>query len=108
MKKGITFGDKYNPAMKITDQAAADAYFEQCVKHTMSFNHSRAEAESIERENLGYFTGYYDDTTRERIERLFHCAHPIFGKIAENGPPTPEEAFRKGVELGSTHNIGAR
>jgi hypothetical protein len=28
MKKDITIGEKYNPAIKITDQAEADRYFD--------------------------------------------------------------------------------
>ena len=58
------------------------------------------EVEAIERENIAYFAGYYDNETRARVERLFECAHPIFGAIAEKGPPSPELAFAKGQVLG--------
>ena len=101
MEKNITIGDKYGPAMKITDQAEADAYFEQCVQHSMSFGRTREEAESIERSNLGYYAGYCNTETRWRVERLFKCAHPIFGAIAEKGEPSPDEAFRMGQEFGA-------
>jgi hypothetical protein len=84
----ITIGQKYRPAMGITDQAEADRYFEECVAHTMRHGASREKAEEIEKHNLGYFAGYYSHATRERVERLFRCAHPIFGSIAENGAPT--------------------
>lgn len=95
----ITIGDKYGPAMKITDQAEADAYFVRCVEHTMQFvGGSREEAERIERVNLGYYAGYYDDETRKRVERLFKCAHPIFGKIEEVGAPSAEEALQAGLD----------
>jgi len=94
-----TIGEKYHPAMEITDQEEADAYFEKCVQHTMSFGHeTRERAEEIERMNLGYFAGYYDTETRLRVEKLFKCAHPIFGK-AVDGTPTPEEAFEAGKKL---------
>lgn len=93
----ITIGDKYGPAMKIEDQAEADAYFEACVAHTMQFGgKDRAEAEHIERSNLGYYAGYYDNETRHRVERLFRCAHPVFGRIAAVGAPTTEEALQAG------------
>jgi len=98
MDKKITIGDKYGPAMKMRDQAVADAYFEQCVAHTMSWGRSREEAEKTERANLGYFAGYYDDETRERVERLFRCSHPVFGSIAVDGPPTPEQCVRAGED----------
>jgi hypothetical protein len=100
MKQNITAGEKYGPAMKITEQAAADAYFEECVQHNMTFGTAREEAEKIEHANLGYWAGYYNNETRERVERLFRCAHPIFGAISQNGPPTPEEAFEAGVQAG--------
>ena len=97
----ITVGEKYNPAMEITSQAEADEYFEACVEHQMDFGgKTRQEAEVIERVNLGYYAGYYSDETRERVERLFRCQHPIFGSIAQNGPPDQEEVFRKGLDLG--------
>ena len=98
MKKKITYRDKYGPAMKITDQKEADAYFKECVEHCMSFGNSREKAEDIERQNFGYYAGYYDHETRVRVEKLFMCKHPVFGS-AEDGQPTPEEAFEMGKNL---------
>jgi hypothetical protein len=95
----ITIGDKYGPAMKITDQGEADEYFEACVRHSMGHGKTREEAEQVERSNLGYFAGYYDHETRGRVERLFKCAHPVFGAIAEKGPPSAEEAYNAGVAI---------
>lgn len=96
LPRNITIGDKYRPAMAVKTQDDADACFEALVEHTMGWGKSRAEAETIERANLGYYAGYYDSETRERVERLFKCAHPIFGAIAEKGPPTAAEALEKG------------
>ncbi len=94
----MTCGELYDPAMEIQSQAHADAYFEILVAYCMKrHNKTRQEAEVIQRSNLGYYAGYYDNETRERVERLFKCAHPVFGKIAENGPPSPEQAFHMGV-----------
>jgi hypothetical protein len=100
MKDPITIGEKYGPAMEIKDQDAADAYFEECVQHMMTHGHSRQEAENIERRNLGYYAGYYGSETRERVERLFRCSHPVFGSIT-SGLPTPSEAFELGRKGGS-------
>ena len=102
MKKKITHGDKYDPAMKITDQKEANEYFEECIEHCMSFGKSREQAEDIERQNLGYWAGYYDHETRLRVEKLFSCKHPVFG-LAEDGAPTPEEAFDLGRKLALGH-----
>jgi hypothetical protein len=95
----ISIGDKYSPAMEMREEAAAAEYFERLVGHSMGFGYPREEAERIERENLGYFAGYYDHETRERVERLFACAHPIFGKISEH-VPTPEECLLTGMQIG--------
>ena len=96
-----TIREKYGPAMAITDQAVADAYLEKCVRHSLLFGNSREQAESVERSNLGYFAGYCDHKTRTRVERLFYCSHPIFGSIADNGPPTTEQAFEMGFKRGA-------
>lgn len=93
LPREITIGAKYGPAMDITDQAEADAYFEQCVEHTMSFGKSRDEAERIERQNLGYFSGYYSSETADRVFRLFKCEHPVFG----TSHPTAAEALGAGM-----------
>jgi hypothetical protein len=107
MPADISNADKYGPAMGITDQAEADAYLAACVEHTQRATPPELGsvmpaplAEAIERSNLGYFAGYYDNETRERVERLFRCEHPVFGSIAKNGPPTPEQALAAGRAFG--------
>ena len=77
MKELITAGEKYGPAMKIETQEEADAYFEECVQHTMSLGKSRETAEEIERQNFGYYAGYCSTETQGRINRLFKTKHPI-------------------------------
>ena len=101
--KEINIKDKYGPAMIIKDQAEADTYFERCVEHNMSFGNTREKAESIERQNLGYYAGYYDNETRVRVEKLFKCQHPVFGN-ASNGVPTAEEAFEMGRKMGANND----
>lgn len=96
-----TLGELYSPAMQIQDQASADACFASLVEYNMTrFGQSRADAEKEMRINLGYWAGYFDNETRERVERLFKCAHPIFGAISEVGAPTPEQAFELGRKMG--------
>lgn len=94
----VTLGEKYGPAMEITDQSEADEYFEALVEHTMLFGKIKEEAEKIERINLGYYAGYYNLETRLRVERLFGCEHPFFGPAAD-GQPTAEEALEMGRQL---------
>jgi hypothetical protein len=103
--RGKNIGDVYGPAMKIIDQKHADECFEGLVVENLSArpNITREQAEQTQRSNLGYYAGYYDNETRERVERLFKCAHPIFGDIATNGAPTAEQAFKMGVKEGRKH-----
>ena len=94
-----TIGEVYGPGMEITDPEEASEYFEAVVKHTMEVKPCfRSEAEEIVKSNLGYYAGYYSNETRKRVEKLFNCAHPIFGSISSHGTPTPEEAFQMGLD----------
>lgn len=95
----VTIGEKYGPAMEITDPQQAAEYFEACVAHTMSFGKSRAEAESIERQNLGYYAGYCNTATQVRVEKLFGGVHPVFGSVIENGRPSDEQAIEAGKRM---------
>jgi len=103
-----TNGQLLSPAMKITEQADADVYFERLVRHGMRLDPelSRETAEENLRSNLGYWAGYCDHETRLRVERLFRCEHPIFGD-AKKGPPTPQEAFDHGVRV-ATERMAAK
>jgi hypothetical protein len=95
-KDKLTFGEALEPAMKIDNKEDAKIYLDAYVASIMKDGKSQKEATEIAKSNLGYFAGYYSAETREQVERLFDCAHPIFGKIAVKGQLTPEEAFEMG------------
>lgn len=105
-KEKLTYGECLNPAMAITDEADAQQYLADYTafiqraldKEPRSDGKTAAE---IARDNLGYYAGYYSADTRERVERLFKCAHPVFGSISRNGAPTAEEAFEAGKRMGA-------
>lgn len=93
----MTLGDCYHPAMKCQTQEEADAWFEALVERDIRVHGlSREKAEAQERSNIGYFSGYYDNETAQRVFRLFRCAHPIFGTAR----PTADEALNMGKQLG--------
>jgi hypothetical protein len=95
----MTIGEIGDRACAITEQADAEVYLEQLVERaTRLYGQTREEATSIIKENLGYYAGYYNNETRARVERLFKCAHPVFGAISK-GAPTMEEAFAAGQVL---------
>jgi hypothetical protein len=92
-----TNGQTLGPAMEITEQAEADAYFETLVQHGMRLDPSLGRELAVKnlRGSLGYWAGYYGHETRLRVERLFRCTHPVFGS-AENGLVDPKDAFEAG------------
>lgn len=102
-----TIGQRYGPAMSIKTQEDADAYLKRlvndCVERTAM---GRREAESVEKSNIAYYAGYYGDETRERVERLFGCTHPVFGSIAKNGPPSTLDAFNAGIRMAQAKGDG--
>lgn len=95
---GSTFGELLGPAMTITDQGEADAYFEALVDRVMEIEAARGtplereKAAAIQRNNLGYYAGYYDGETMARVNRLYRTRHPIFGDTA----PAPAAALHAG------------
>jgi len=97
----LTYSDTLGPAMEITDEEDATNYLKEYVwfLHEHSPKKEIDELLQIARKNLGYFAGYYDTETRLRVERLFNCQHPIFGKASE-GVPSPKEAFEAGFKMG--------
>lgn len=95
----MTAGEVMGPIMKITRQEDADEVFAAYVESLIKTGRTQEEAESIVKSNIGYWGGYYDHETRLRLEKLFNCSHPVFGKAADH-KPTAREAFEAGVRLG--------
>lgn len=98
---------KFEEAIKVEDQDAADLIFERMIWECMGENGGmdREEAIATLKDNLGYFAGYYDNDTRARVEKLYRCAHPVFGPIATVKPPTPDEALQLGRLSGEKGKI---
>lgn len=57
-------------------------------------------AEHAARQRIGYYAGHASHATRDRVERLFKTAHPIFGAIRYNGPPSAAQVAQLGIEFG--------
>ena len=105
-KDELTYQDCLGPAMEITEQDDADqylaayvAYIQKCLDEEPRLDDMTAE--QIATNNLGYYAGYYSSDVRERVERLFRCAHPVFGSIKQNSAPTPEQALEAGKAAAS-------
>jgi hypothetical protein len=85
------YGDLYDPAMEVQTKEEADAYFKKLQDYYASRGVYPEINEKIIKVNLAYWAAYGSDERRERIERLYDCAHPHFGNISENGRPTIAE-----------------
>lgn len=119
-KKNLTVGECLSPAMEIVDPEVAKQYLKDYISYLES-NHAWTTEESnriligdftywesVAKRNIGYYAGYYDDETRKRVEKLFDCEHPLFGKIAEMGTPTTDEAYQCGYERKTLAEIRAQ
>ena len=99
---GSRLGDirRYNVAIGASGRSDADRIFNELVEESMrTSGKGREEAGRVERDILAYYAGYYDRETRIRVESLFECEHPFFGKACERSP-TYEEALKMGEDLG--------
>ena len=95
-KDHCSWGELLGPAMKITEQEAADHYLESAIqfgmkRHGMSYE----KASHWMKENLGYYAGYYSAETMQRVNQLFQTTHPVFGGKV----PTPTEALQAGQNM---------
>ncbi len=102
-----TWGELYGPAMEMTDPEKAVEYLNALIQRNVTYFGDTAEnAEEVVKQNLGYYAGYYDAETMIRVQKLFDCVHPVFGKIeSESDIPTPEEAFQSGKDLVSKAGV---
>ncbi len=109
-KKVLSCEEVLDPAMKIIGEKDAKQYKKAYVDYIqkdmnswseeerVKYNPKNNTAEEIANSNLAYWAGYYGPVVRSRVEKLFLCEHPIFGKIDVNGSPTNEEAFKCGTD----------
>jgi len=99
-----TIGEVFDEALHLakTDQNDALDFFKTYVEYIFEDNeniNTLNEAERIAKANLGYFAGYYTPEICDIIYKTYQCSHPIFGDKPFS--VDPEEAYRKGLEMGS-------
>lgn len=109
IKEGATVGQLYDKAIEIAregDREKAKRYFDALVDHCVKTcaaerpneNIDKEKAEKIIHSNIGYWAGYHERGTIEKVHDVFGSAHPVFGKET----PSPSDAFNMGVELGKS------
>jgi hypothetical protein len=100
----------YDLAVRATTQKEADKCFKALVSECMALRKERGEScsrkvcEKIQRENIGYYSGYWPIEVQERVEILYKTVHPIFGSTStKQGMKNrePENAFNLGQKMGA-------
>lgn len=93
----LTNGDVYGRAMDVTTDAEAALYLDHFVAWAVRVH---GEDPGMARANflhsVGYWTGYCDNETADRVMKVFKTSHPIFGRRH----PTVSEALDAGAKLG--------
>jgi hypothetical protein len=79
----LIYAECLGPAMEITDKEDADQYLAAYIDFIQAFldkdpHKGGKTAEEIAKENLGYYAGYYNSETMQRVNELFLTKHPIF------------------------------
>ena len=103
-KKYETMGEVFDLANSIAkddNKSKCEQFLIEYAKHIIETNEkvtNYEEALNIARSNLGYFAGYYDRKTYDRINNAYGAVHPVF----KTNPfdIAPEEAYRIGLEMG--------
>ncbi len=100
---GATIGEIYDPAMAVQSEEEAEAYLQRIIRYMQreTTEMPESDARQIALKNIGYWTGYYDHATADRVMALYHTAHPIFG----TSHPTLAETFAKGIEMGQAAQL---
>lgn len=96
-----TAGEIFDTALNLakTDKHNAGVFFNTYVDWVRDTNEcSHEEAEKIVKDNLGYFSGYYNKEVSDIIYSTYNCEHPIFGKHPFG--ISPEDAYLAGLKAG--------
>jgi len=77
----LTLGEVLDPIFLITDKGDAMQYKAAYIEYQKKWpNANGLTPEQVVNINIGYYAGYGSIEDRKRIEDLFECKHPIFGK----------------------------
>lgn len=99
-----SMGEVFDEALRLaqTDRNDALNFFRAYVEYIFENNekiNTLNEAEKTAKANFGYFAGYYTPEICDIIYKTYQCSHPIFGDKPFS--VDPEEAHKKGLEIGS-------
>jgi hypothetical protein len=93
-KKSLLLNEILDSLSKVETKKEADLYFADYVAFIQKDTDIKQEAAvRYAKEDIGYYSGYFDKKVFERINELFNTKHPVFGKKY----PTLDEALSKKV-----------
>ena len=81
--EATNYDEAYEKAMVITENLKLSSEDDES-DDPGELTDAELTAEEIVKINLGYESGYCGMGVQERVEKLFHTQHPIFGKIKED------------------------
>lgn len=79
-----------------TKDAAAAIVTERVGEMMLELGYKPEDARKTLLSNIGYYTGYLDHETADKVMELFDTEHPYFGRKHY----TPEEILKMGYEIG--------
>uniref|UniRef100_A0A6M3JI19 Uncharacterized protein n=1 Tax=viral metagenome TaxID=1070528 RepID=A0A6M3JI19_9ZZZZ len=71
-------------------------FYKEYIEALKIKNDTNLSAKELAAKNVGYICSYFSDEAMRLWYETLNIEHPIFGKTY----PTPEEAFKKGQEMG--------
>lgn len=72
-----TFGQLLDGTAAVKDRNEAHDYFWDLVDYYIKrYGKTQREAVAVASQNIGYYSGYFDITTAERVRELFGVKHP--------------------------------
>jgi hypothetical protein len=93
----MTYGETYGRAVEIAlhgSKEEAEEWFAALVERNVRLTGvTRDQAEYVERTNIGYWAGYYDESARRAVASVYGAIHPIFGN---DFAPSADKALEAG------------
>jgi hypothetical protein len=89
-------------ALKATNASEAEKCFNALVACLLNKNKLTPidQIENNIRDNISYLASHCSHELRMKVEALYSCEHPWFGKASKDHPITATEAYKLGLERG--------
>jgi hypothetical protein len=94
-----TWGEVANELLRCKTRGEAEQWLaEEVQRMATEYKITPSTAETNLRDSLGYFMGYYDSETAERMQKLLNLRHPFLPWIGKR--PTMAGDAEKALEIG--------